>query len=158
MVRATERAAGTTELVAAERSAIETELAEIDAAVERYLASFERGTMPEELCAPRVRALNDRAATLKARHADLVAQCEEATLVAPEPEVLTEVRQELVEAMASGSRPQVKALLAALVHEVRWKARTPCGRSSRSEPARRRLHRRRFVDRPGWWALQDSNL
>jgi len=119
VARARQRASGTAELVVAERLSIETELAEIDATIERYLVSFERGTMPEELCAPRVRALNDQATKLKARHADLVAQCEEANLSAPESETLAAVREELVQAMRSGSRPQVKALLAALVHEVR---------------------------------------
>ncbi len=119
VARAVERAAGTAELVTAERLSIETELAEIDATVERYLVSFERGSMPEELCAPRVRALNDRAAKLRARHADLVAQCEEANMSAPEPETLAAVREELVQAVRNGSTPQVKALLAALVHEVR---------------------------------------
>ena len=119
VARAKEQGTARAELNSAERCAVETELAEIEAAIERYLASFERGTMPEELCGPRVRALNERAGRLQERLAELVTQRENATLTAPEPDVLAAVRQELVEAVARGSRRHLKALIAALVHEVR---------------------------------------
>ena len=119
VTQAAEQAADTSEILAGERATIETELADIDAATERYLHSFERGTMPEEICAPRLRALSTRAGQLKARHAELEAKSEETALSAPDPAVLEDLRVQLTQAIAAGTRHHVKALLAALVHEVR---------------------------------------
>ncbi len=117
--RAAAQATDTADILAGERSAIETELADIDAATERYLHAFERGTMPEDICAPRLQALSTRAGQLKTRLADLVAKTEQAALSAPDPAALDHLRVQLTHAIASDSRQHLKALLAALVHEVR---------------------------------------
>ncbi len=117
--QAAAQATDTADILAGERSVIETELADIGAATERYLHAFERGTMPEDICAPRLQALNTRAGQLKARHAHLDAQSEQGALNAPDPAALDHLRVQLTHAIASGSRQHLKALLAALLHEVR---------------------------------------
>lgn len=116
--RAREAARSASQLRASEWAGIETELAETDAAIDRYLSGFERGTMPEEVCSPRVRSLSERAAKLRARCEELQHERKQSSL-ASDAETLAKVRTELVNAVRNGSLPQVKALLAALVHEVR---------------------------------------
>jgi hypothetical protein len=41
---------------------------QMDVALDRYLAAFETGKLPEDACAARIRGLHDRANQLRARH------------------------------------------------------------------------------------------
>jgi hypothetical protein len=50
---------------------LEADLAKTEAAIERYLLSFEAGTLPEAVCGERVRRLGDKAAELRSRRAEL---------------------------------------------------------------------------------------
>ena len=117
--RARERSASTEQLTASELGSVEAELKEVDSAIDRYLSSFERGALSEEVCGPRVRSLSDRARALRERREELATQQEEASITAPAPDELAGLRAEIEAAMAAGSPAQVKALLHALVHEVR---------------------------------------
>ena len=117
--RAHEHSAASEHLVEGELEATGRELSEVEAAIERYLTSFERGSLPEEVCGPRVRALGERAGKLRERQAELSTTLEEEALQAPDPAGLSSLRGEVEAAMRSGSPAQVKALLQALVHEVR---------------------------------------
>ena len=120
--RARERAGATHELVAAEIDGIEKELSSIEAAIDRYLTSFERGSLSEETCAPRVNALGERATGLRIHRDELLGQLEAADLQAPSDTDLADVRHDLETAIRDGSPAQVKALVHALVHEVRVEA------------------------------------
>ena len=106
-----------------ELGAIEAELAKVDAGIERYLRAFETGAMPETLCGERVKALGAQAAALRARREQLADEMEEADLRPPTPEELSALRERVAEAVAKGSRGQVKALLQALIHEIRVDSR-----------------------------------
>ena len=117
--RSRERSAETEQLVGAELASVEAELSAVDASIDRYLTSFERGALPEEVCGPRVKGLSERARALRDRREELAAEQAEASIVAPAPEELAGLRAEVEAAMAAGSPAQVKALLHALVHEVR---------------------------------------
>lgn len=65
--RAKTRGGAGRERVAAELATVVGELARIEAAIERYLSAFERGTLAETTCGERVRALGARAAELRGR-------------------------------------------------------------------------------------------
>ncbi len=117
--RAHERVAASEHLVQGELEAIGRELSEVEAAIDRYLTSFERGSLPEEVCGPRVRALGERAGKLRERQGELAGTLEEEALQAPDPAGIAGLRGEVEAAMRSGAPAQVKALLQALVHEVR---------------------------------------
>ncbi len=117
--RARERSTASEHLVGAELATVDAELGDVETSIDRYLTSFERGALPEEVCGPRLKALSERARALRERREELAAEQEEASIVAPAPEELAGLREEVEAAMVSGSPAQVKALLQALVHEVR---------------------------------------
>jgi len=106
-----------------ELHAIDAELAKVDAGIDRYLRAFETGAMPETICGERVKALGAQATALRARREHLAEEMEAADLTAPTPEELSVLRQQVAEAVAKGSPGQVKALLQALIHEIRVDSR-----------------------------------
>ncbi len=79
--------------------------------------------MPETICGERVKALGAQAAALRARREQLADEMEEADLRPPTREELSALREQVAEAVAKGSRGQVKALLQALIHEIRVDSR-----------------------------------
>ncbi|MHB8437475.1 MAG: hypothetical protein ACYDC0_16705 [Acidimicrobiales bacterium] len=99
-------------------------MAKVEAGIDRYLRAFEPGTMPEALCGERVKALGLQATALRARREQLADEMEDAGLTAPTPEELTVLRERVAEAVAEGSPGPVKALLQALVHEIRVDSRS----------------------------------
>ncbi len=106
-----------------ELRALDAELARVDAGIDRYLRAFETGAMPETICGERVKALGAQATALRARREQLAEEMEDAELIAPAPEELAVLRQQVAEAVAKGSPGQVKALLQALIHEIRVDSR-----------------------------------
>src|SRR6266496_5164951 len=55
----------------AELSAVTTEIARAEAAIERYLDAFEAGSLPEDQCGQRVQRLGGKIAELRVRHDEL---------------------------------------------------------------------------------------
>jgi len=106
-----------------ELAALDAELAKVDAGIDRYLRAFETGAMPETLCGERVKALGAQSSALRARREQLADEMEEADLTAPTPEELSALRQRVTEAVENGPSASVKALLQALVHEIRVDSR-----------------------------------
>jgi site-specific DNA recombinase len=51
--------------------AIRSEIDQAEAAIERYLAAFEAGTLPEAQCGKRLQALGAKIAELQARELEL---------------------------------------------------------------------------------------
>ena len=117
--QAHEAASSGTQLAEQELGAIEQELAQIEQAIERYLSSFERGNLPEEICGNRVLSLGERAEQLRRRRSELLDEQELATNLPPGQTILAELRTQLEEAVRSGSPAHVKAFVQRLVHEVR---------------------------------------
>ena len=99
--------------------AVQAELAKSEAAIERYLAAFERGALPESTCGERVRSLGARIVDLRSREADLNGQMEQHPQQAPTPIELAIVREMVLKALRSGSRAQAKVVLQNLVEEIR---------------------------------------
>ncbi|MHB1721227.1 MAG: recombinase family protein [Acidimicrobiales bacterium] len=104
-------------------AALDAELAKVESGIDRYLRAFETGAMPEALCGERVKALGAQATALRARREQLADEMEDADLTAPTPEELWALRQRVAEAVAQGSAGPVKALLQALIHEIRVDSR-----------------------------------
>jgi site-specific DNA recombinase len=106
-----------------ELAAVASEIAKCESSIERYFLAFENGTMPEARCAARVNALGDRAAQLRARHADLLEQLNGPQPEAPSEDVLAAIRQHVAHVMEHGPDSQRKAVMQALVGEVRVHSR-----------------------------------
>ncbi|TQN32638.1 site-specific DNA recombinase [Haloactinospora alba] len=103
----------------AELTSVETDLANTEAAIERYLAAFESGTMSESVCGSRVKELAGKAAQLRDRHGELARLCSQETEAAPTQEELAAMRDHIHHAVTNGSPPVVKNLVQSLVAEVR---------------------------------------
>lgn len=131
---------------AAELERIEAELRRADDALGRYFAAFEAGTMAERDCAGRIAELSRRLRGLEARREELAVD------EAPKPltdEELRALQAHVREVIETGDPPARKALLQALVEEVRVVSRAEMYPSF-SCP--------RFDHRQVQRARQDSNL
>jgi site-specific DNA recombinase len=102
----------------AELTAVEREHAKTGAAIDRYLAAFENGTLDPENLAGRLAQLKARARQLAARRDDLGAQFASAP-TAPPLATLRQVADHIDEIIGSGSHNQRKALIEALVAQVK---------------------------------------
>ena len=112
---AADRAAHTTEL-----AAVETELVKTEAAIDRYLTAFENQTMPEATCAPRIRALSDKATELKARRDELGLLLDDTPTAPPRPSPATSTPCATASATTDGDAlPEtVQALLQAMTERI----------------------------------------
>ncbi|MEU7868129.1 recombinase family protein [Dactylosporangium sp. NPDC049140] len=101
----------------AELATLSTRITATEAAINRYHAAFEAGTMDDTSAGPRIRELRDQLAQQQARHAQL--DTELATQpAAPEPDTLAHVRTYLQQVMATGTTAARKAAIEALIAEV----------------------------------------
>ncbi|MGH7802887.1 MAG: recombinase family protein, partial [Candidatus Binatia bacterium] len=107
-----------------ELDAIDAQLRKTEAALDRYFAAFESGTMREAVAAPRVEKLVSEITALNARRAELADELAETDPEAPDEHALGELREELQAALDAGSVAQRKALLQQLVVEIRVKDRS----------------------------------
>ena len=106
-----------------ELAALDAELTKTESAIDRYLRAFETGSMPEAMCGQRVKALGTQSTSLRARRQQLADEMDEGAITAPTPEELTGLRERVAEAVSNGSPGPVKALLQALIHEIRVDSR-----------------------------------
>jgi hypothetical protein len=102
----------------AELAATERELAKAGAAIDRYLAAFENGTLDPEDLAERLAQLKARSRQLAARRDELASQLALAPTAPPVP-TLHQVADCIDEITASGSQNQRKALIEALIAQVK---------------------------------------
>ena len=96
--------------------------AKVDEALDRYFRAFENGTMPEHACAPRIADLTKRLSELHARRDELAADASDT----PEPfseDDLQALQAHVAHVIADGDRSARKALLRALVDEIRVASR-----------------------------------
>jgi site-specific DNA recombinase len=95
-----------------ELAATEHELARTGAAINRYLAAFENGTLDPEDLASRLAQLKARTRQLTTRRDELASQLDTA-LVVPPSATLIEVASHIDQVIASGTHSQHKALWSA---------------------------------------------
>ncbi len=99
---------------------IERELHNVDRALDRYFRLRSRHDVRADLC-PRIEELSRRMAELSARRDELAIEADE-----PEPlsdEDLRTLQEQVRDVILSGDPPQRKALLQALVEEIRVESR-----------------------------------
>lgn len=101
-----------------EVAAVEAELRKSEAAAERYMVAFESGAVTQEMFGDRVRELGQKAASLRARRDDLLAQLAAADPAVPTPEAIGSVRANLAEA-ETAPKPLKKALAHTFVEQLK---------------------------------------
>jgi site-specific DNA recombinase len=101
-----------------ELAATEHQLAMTGAAIDRYLTAFENGTLNPDDLAGRLAQLKARTRQLATSRDELTAQLASAPVVPP-PATLSQVADHIGEVMGSGSHNQRKALIEALVAQVK---------------------------------------
>ena len=105
----------------ADLAAIERDLRSTQSALDRYLQAFENGSMPADVCGPRVEELNGRLAALDARRAELAHDRESFT--APTAEELEQHVAQVEEVIEHGDRHKIKLVLQAYVNEITVESR-----------------------------------
>jgi site-specific DNA recombinase len=103
----------------AEFAAIEREQASVQAKIDRYLTAFENRRLSEETCAHRIETLADTAAKLRDRRAELHDLLDTEGPTTPTGQELALLRRGIQEAIDTGEPATVKALLQALIHEIK---------------------------------------
>jgi hypothetical protein len=88
-----------------------------------YLLAFEAGTLPERVCGDRLRELGTTVARLRGSRDDLIRRIETTRPTDPTADELAALRAHIRHVIANGSTATRKALLRALVHEIRVDAR-----------------------------------
>ncbi len=113
-----------------ERCNHEQELAVVDAgitkaedAIERYLSAFESATLSEAQCGKRLEGLATKVRDLRDRREELTVAIQRASATAPDAEELAALRRQLEKSLKNGAVPARKALLQALLHEIRVEGR-----------------------------------
>ncbi len=102
-----------------ELAAVEAKLRETRAALERYFEAFERGSLPEDACSPRITELTEQTRALERRRAELAQAAEE--LEQPEKignDDLAALRAELEQALEHGPLGQRKVIVQSLIDEI----------------------------------------
>jgi site-specific DNA recombinase len=102
-----------------ELTVIDSGITKAEDAIERYLSAFEAGTLSEVQYGKRLEQLAAKVSELRARREELVVAMEHASLKAPDPEELAALRRQIEKSLKTGAVPARKALLQALVHEIR---------------------------------------
>ena len=116
--RAIERRDAHRPALAGELAAVCVELHNAELAINRYFTAFEAGTMPEAVCADRVRELYAKVELHRTRMAEL-----ELELSAPPPKLPTEgeladLRTRVATALSRPSTPALRAFLAAVIDRI----------------------------------------
>jgi site-specific DNA recombinase len=102
----------------AELAAAEHDLARTSAAIDRYLAAFENGTLDPEDLAVRLTQLKSRSGQLRSRRDELADQVAAAP-TAPRAATLRQVADHIADIVASGGHSQRKTLIEALIAQIK---------------------------------------
>jgi site-specific DNA recombinase len=114
----TARSADQRDQVEAELAAVRREITATEQAIDRYLLAFEKGTMPEKQCGPRIEALAAKTVELRDREADLTEQLTQPAPVAPTPDLLSQTQQHIQDVFNDDHPENTKALLASLIANI----------------------------------------
>jgi len=110
--------AGNRDAHRAELAALDKQITNANAAIDRYLTAFENGTLDDQTCGQRVRNLHTRLHQLQARRAEISdhASTEPAPPTATE---LADIRDLLAHVFAHGTPGQRKAVIETHIAEIR---------------------------------------
>jgi site-specific DNA recombinase len=102
----------------AELAAIDTQISTKRAAIDRYHAAFENGTMDDQIAGDRLKTLRHDIETLKARR-DHITDAIDDQPTAPEPSTLARIRAHLDRVITEGTSAERKATIEDLIAEIR---------------------------------------
>jgi len=102
----------------AEHAAILAQIKAKEAAIDRYHAAFEKGTMDDTTAGPRLKTLQGEITQLTAR-ADELADAMDGEPAPPPPGTIERLQTYLADTIASGTRAERKVAIEALVAEIR---------------------------------------
>ena len=105
--------------LADELDAAEAEIGRMELALDRYLTAFESGSLSEAACGQRVKSLSEKLMELRCRRDDLHDLANEERAAQPIEPDLEDLAGRLHDVLREGDDRGRKALLKALVHEVR---------------------------------------
>jgi site-specific DNA recombinase len=113
-----------------ELTALDTELAKTEASIERYMDKFESGGLTEDSLVKRIRDLGEQAASLRQRRTELAAAIEQAEardatgdFNVPDAKTMKALTSHVRTALTKGGWPERKALMQALIAEIKVTSR-----------------------------------
>jgi site-specific DNA recombinase len=101
-----------------ELASVRSRSRETQQAIDRYLAAFERGSMPEDVYGPRLTELRAQQAQLQTRDQELGHLLATNTPRGPDPAMLAVFRRHIHDGLTNGQPAARKALLRTLVAEI----------------------------------------
>ncbi len=106
-----------------ELAAVEARIRKAQEALDRYFQAFEEGKLREEVCTRRIEELSTELASLEARRSGLAEEVSESRPVVPGPAELAKLREDIERALRDGPLPERKAVMQAVVAEIRVRDR-----------------------------------
>lgn len=107
-----------------ELAAVRGEITSTEQSIDRYLLAFEKGTMPEKQCGPRIEALAAKTVELQDREAELTEQLTRPAPLAPTADLLGDTQRHIREVFNDDRPENTKAVLASLVDNITVDNRT----------------------------------
>ncbi|MGQ0670838.1 MAG: hypothetical protein ACT4PO_14405 [Actinomycetota bacterium] len=101
----------------------DAQIRKAQAALDRYFQAFEKGRLREEVCARRIEGLSAEVTSLDARRSDLAEEISESQPNVLSPAELGEVREDIERAVRDEALPERKAVMQAVVAEIRVRDR-----------------------------------
>jgi site-specific DNA recombinase len=120
---ARERARGQRANYDQELEVVDVGIAKAEDSIERYLSAFEAGTLSDSQCGQRLEGLAAKIADLQSRRGDLLIAIGQEAAQTPDEDELAAMRQRIQSSLNDGAVGPRKALLQALVHEIRVQGR-----------------------------------
>ena len=106
-----------------ELAAVEARIRKAQGALDRYFQAFEEGRLREEVCTRRIEELSTELALLEARRSGLAEEVSESRPAVPGPAELVKLREDIERALRDGPLPERKAVMQAVVAEIRVRDR-----------------------------------
>jgi site-specific DNA recombinase len=103
--------------------AVEAEIRRAQGSLDRYFKAFEEGRLREGVCTRRIEELSEELTSLEARRSELAEEISESQPSVPDPAELAELVGDIKRALRDGAPPERKAVMQAVVAEIRVRDR-----------------------------------
>jgi hypothetical protein len=106
-----------------ELAAVEAQIRRAQGSLDRYFHAFEEERLREEVCTRRIEELSAELTSLEARRSELAEEISESEPTVPDPAELAELVGDIERALSDGELPERKAVMQAVVAEIRVRDR-----------------------------------